>query len=81
MFVCLECGNIFHDFVQWQEKHGLDTPPYESHSGSPCCHGAYVPAYKCNCCHEYINTDTYVEINGDKYCEECFTIKNIGDIY
>ena len=79
MFVCLECGNVFDEdeIVYWTERHGLEYGG-ESWSGSPCCKGSYVDAYKCDCCGEWI-TDTYVEIDDQRYCEDCFTIRNISD--
>lgn len=80
MFVCLECGNVFEEPQYWEETHGLDHGPYEAFSGCPDCAGAYVEAYECDCCGEVINTDTYVEIEDQKYCEHCFTIKRLEDI-
>ena len=80
MFVCLECGNVFEEPQHWKETHGLDYGSYESFSGCPDCAGAYVEAYYCDCCGEVINTSTYVEIEGDKYCANCFTVKNLEDI-
>lgn len=80
--VCLYCGNIFDEdeLAYWEEKHGLSYGPYEQWVGSPCCHDNYVEAYRCDCCGEYINTETYVEIGDKKYCEDCFTIKNLEEI-
>ena len=79
--VCLYCGNVFDEdeLVSWEETHGLDVGPYEQWAGSPCCREAYVQAYICDECGEYINTETYVEIGDKKYCESCFVIKNLGD--
>lgn len=79
LFVCLECGKIFEQPVDYVEKHGLDTPPYEEFSGSPCCAGAYTEAHKCDCCGEWI-VSSYVKINdGERYCEDCFSIKELDD--
>ena len=78
MFVCLECGLTFDEPECWEERHGLDTPPYEYLSGCPNCRGAFTEAYRCDCCGEWI-TDTYVEIDDQRYCEDCFTIRNISD--
>ena len=81
-YVCLECGEIFdEDEVDvWEETHGLDYGPYESRSGCPCCGGAYVKAHRCDSCGEYINTETYVEVDDKLYCENCFTIRRLEDI-
>lgn len=80
MFVCLECGETFNELVAWEERHGLDTPPYEKLSGSPCCYGAYAEAFRCNCCGDWITTEEYVKTKyGDRFCEECFTLVKLGE--
>ena len=81
MLVCLDCYRTFNEdeIADWYETHGLDSPPYEHFSGCPYCHGAYAETHRCDCCGEWIDTDTYVEIGDEKYCENCFTIKNIGE--
>lgn len=82
MFICCDCGSSFHEPVQWEERHGLDTPPYEQLSGSPCCHGAYVKAFRCSCCDEWITTEDYIKTNdGERYCEDCFQHMKLGDEY
>ena len=80
-YVCLACGEVFDedDIESWIEYHGLDYGG-ESWSGSPCCQEDYVDAYECDCCGEYITSDTYVEIEDKRYCENCFTINNLKDI-
>ena len=77
MYICLECGQVFDKPDHWVEKHGLHCPPYEEWSGCPYCRGAFTEAYRCDCCGEWINTETYVEIGDEKYCEDCFEIKNL----
>lgn len=77
MLVCLECHAIFEEAEQWVERHGLDTPPYEVTYGCPYCGGAYVEAYKCDNCDEWITGD-YIKINCDRYCEECYTVYELG---
>lgn len=79
MFVCLECGSLFSEPKHWSETHGLDTPPYEECSGSPCCSGAYIEAYTCSYCGDYITTENYVKIDCDRYCENCYNIYELGD--
>ena len=79
LFVCLECGKIFDEPKNYVEKHGLDTPPYEEFSGSPCCAGAYTEAHRCDCCGEWI-TDRYVKLKSEeRFCEDCFSIKELED--
>jgi hypothetical protein len=79
MFVCLGCGGIFSEPKHWYETHGLSTPPYEEFSGSPCCSDAYTEAYTCSHCGDYITTENYIKINGDRYCENCYNIYELGD--
>ena len=40
-YTCLDCGKTFDDPKRWEERHGLDSPPYEDFSGCPYCGGAY----------------------------------------
>ena len=76
-FVCCECGHVFSSPRKITEKHGLDTPPYETYYCCPVCGGAYVETKKCVCCN-YDITDRYVlTADGKCYCEDCFMIKNI----
>lgn len=81
-YVCLECYEIFDEdrLDTWEETHGLDCPPYEKRSGCPYCGGAYTEAHLCDACGEYINTETYVEIDDKRYCEGCFTIRHLEDL-
>lgn len=80
MLVCLDCGNVFdeEDIEYWDERHGLDYGPYEHCSGCPDCGGAYTEAIRCDGCGEWI-TNEYVEIGDERYCENCFTVKTLGD--
>lgn len=78
-YVCIECGEVFDEPIHWEEKHGLDTPPYEQWSGSPCCHGAYAEARKCDCCDEWI-TGIYIKTENDqRICENCYRVMEVGD--
>lgn len=79
MFICLDCCNVFEEPIYWEETHGLNYGPYEWFSGCPNCSGAYTKTYCCDACGEWIDTDTYIEIGDERYCEDCFTIKNLGE--
>lgn len=79
MFVCLGCGNTFIEPEYWEETHGLSSPPYEKISGSPCCGDAYAEAYRCDCCNDWITTDNYIKIGHDRYCENCYSIYELGE--
>lgn len=70
MWICLDCYQLFEDPIPWEEHHGLDTPPYEQMSGSPCCCEAYSKAYQCDCCGDWI-TDDYFKVDGKRYCKDC----------
>lgn len=79
MFVCLECGHVFPEPAYWEEKHGLDTPPYEHWSGCPKCCGGYVPTHRCDCCDEWI-VDSYIKTDdGKRYCGNCFLNYELGE--
>lgn len=78
-FVCVECGCVFQEPKQYIERHGLDTPPYEEFTGCPKCGGAYVPAKQCEYCGKNIIGE-YVKIaDGNMYCENCFSLRDISD--
>lgn len=79
MFICLDCGCVFDEPKHWIETHGLDSPPYEEWDGCPSCGGAYAETHKCDGCNDWL-CGTYAETkNGNKYCERCFIIKEIGE--
>lgn len=80
MFVCTECQEVFEEPIYWEERHGLDSPPYERFSGCPHCKGSYTEAHRCACCGDWITTETYVKTEDDKrYCEDCIYIEHLGD--
>lgn len=70
MYKCENCGHLFEGGEQavWEERHGLDTPPYEQWSGCPICKGGYEEVRQCQECDEWHTED---EIYGDKWCEKC----------
>ena len=49
------CGNLFEEGEQavWEERHGLDSPPYEKLSGCPVCKGDYEEVHQCKECGEW----------------------------
>lgn len=38
-FFCKECGKFFDEVRNYEERHGLDCPPYESVAVCPYCNG------------------------------------------
>jgi formylmethanofuran dehydrogenase subunit E len=80
MFLCLDCNGLFEEAQQYREMHGLDSPPYETLDGCPYCSGAYVETIQCDVCGNYI-TGQYVVVDGTQFiCDECYVIKDVGDL-
>ena len=82
MLVCLSCGNTFEEPKSWTEDRGecFGFPAYEHLVGSPCCLGDYTETYKCDGCGEWITSEKYVKTkNGDRLCENCFVLMELGD--
>ena len=69
MYKCTECGNLFEEGEQatWEERHGLDSPPYEKFSGCPVCRGGYEEVYQCEECGDWHSDDELYE----GWCEKC----------
>lgn len=79
MYICLDCFRCFDEPQYWKETHGLDSPPYEQMSGCQFCGGAYVEAYECDCCGEWIRGDYIKTDNGERYCENCIRHYALGE--
>ena len=69
MYKCTECGNLFEEGEQatWEERHGLDSPPYEKWSGCPICKGDYEEVHQCKKCRDW-HTENELY---DGWCEKC----------
>ena len=69
MYRCESCGHLFEEGEQavLEEKHGLDTPPYEQWSGCPLCHDDYEEVHQCNECGDWHTDDELY----DGWCEKC----------
>ena len=69
MYRCENCGHLFEEGEQavWEERHGLDTPPYEKWSGCPICKGGYEEVHQCQECEEWHTEDELY----DGWCEKC----------
>ena len=79
MLICLDCGCVFDEPKHWIETHGLGSPPYEEWDGCPSCGGAYAETYQCDGCNDWL-CGTYAETkNGNKYCENCYEIREVGE--
>lgn len=79
IFICLECGHIFDEPKICTEKHGLDSPPYETYSACPYCEGTFTKAHECDSCGEWI-VGSYIKLNsGERICEDCHTTYELGE--
>lgn len=69
MFKCCDCGHLFEEGEQavWEERHGLDTPPYEKWDGCPLCRGGYEEVHQCQECYEWHTEDELYS----GWCEKC----------
>ena len=69
MYKCENCGHLFEEGEQavWEERHGLDTPPYEKFSGCPICKSGYEEVHQCKECGEWYTEDELY----DGWCEKC----------
>ena len=77
MFICLDCGHIFGDFDEREGAHELGI----HWVGCPVCGGKCAETTKCDWCGEYI-TGNYVELaDGTILCSDCYTEKDIADIF
>lgn len=78
-FICIECGQLFDNPKHYVERHGLDIGSFEEWDGCPCCGGNYAEAYQCDECREWIR-GTYVKTTGgQRICEKCYIVMEIGD--
>ena len=83
MYRCCECGNLFEEGEQavWEERHGLDSPPYETRSGCPVCKGDYEEVHQCKDCGDWHSENELYDgwcanclretINYDTFFEDC----------
>lgn len=51
MYICRECEKTFEEPEVYEERHGLDYPPYEKWTVCPHCHEAnFCEAQECKRC-------------------------------
>lgn len=73
MYVCLGCYSTFENPLEYKEDHG------ETFYICPNCEDTdFKETFMCDCCGEYVNGE-YVEIDQNKYCENCFLVKDIAN--
>lgn len=80
MYVCLDCQKTFETPKYWMDRHGLDSPPYETWRGCPYCGGwSYINTIICDCCGEEVG-ESYIKTADNRiYCEECYVIYELGE--
>ena len=79
MYTCLNCGRIFEEPKCYVERHGLNSPPYETFLVCPYCGGDFAEARKCDCCDDWI-VGTYVKTDNDeRFCDGCYRMMTLGD--
>lgn len=69
MYRCENCSHLFEEGEQavWEERHGLDTSPYEKWDGCPICKGGYEEVHQCQECDEWHTEDELYS----GWCEKC----------
>ena len=81
MYICKECGDIFDaPAVEYNERlEHFGIPCVEEVVVSPCCKADYKEAKKCVVCEEYIIGKYVSVIDGQKICENCYSVCHILD--
>lgn len=86
MYVCIECGLKFENPLQLEEKHNLNSPPFESISVCPRCKTTNFKSEAvryCRCCGVRLSStkadycSDRCETNGKKLWQKEFAHKNI----
>ena len=79
MYLCVNCGELFEEPVQYVETHGFSSPPYETFYGCPSCCEPFVETVRCDECGEWV-TGEYIKLNnGYIICSNCYTLRDIVD--
>ena len=66
---CCDCESEFSELKIYTERHGLDSPPYETWEGCPNCGSTdWEESSYCNNCYE----DKFeMSDEQDDFCEDC----------
>lgn len=80
MYACTECGNLFEAPTCAVDQHGLDSPPYEESEACPVCfESAFIEAFECTECGEYI-AGRYIRTEaGLNICDDCYVGRHITE--
>lgn len=80
-YVCLECETEVDELEKYEERHGVDTLPFEECHVCPSCGSMYVlPAVYCDLCQRAILDEYIITINDQNICENCYTKRHIDDL-
>ena len=78
VWICLDCKETFEEPAKIEERHGFDYGPFEVFYTCPFCGESFATAYQCAACGEII-TDSYIKIDHDRYCSNCYSCYDLGD--
>ena len=67
MYICLECGEEFSNPKTTEDNHGVPFLLKVKHRVSPCCHGAFAEAIRCDRCGNLIAAGA----DAHGYCRKC----------
>ena len=71
MYICNNCMAVFSRPDTIQEKHGLDSPPYETVPVCPTCHDPDIAeAMECEDCGCWVPS-FFETKSGHVYCKDC----------
>ena len=79
-FTCLECEHEFDVPKLIEERHGMDTAPFETINVCPnCLSEYYVPSTYCDLCGRAILDEYIITLDDENICENCYIKRNIHD--
>ena len=80
MLICRDCELVFDKPMISVEKHGLDSPPYETFEVCPHCRSTDIhEAHQCDACGEWIRDDYIETENGMRFCNDCYVRRSVDD--
>jgi len=78
-YTCKDCHTHFTEPTKYTDKHGFNSPPYDTKYGCPICEGDYAFAIECDECGRRM-TGEYIKTNsGQRVCEDCYIEYEFGE--
>lgn len=78
-YICLSCHQLFDEPYEYEERHGLESGPFEHWSVSPCCHDGYEEASEwreCDRCGAWhpkcLSAQSNSPFSNEMLCPDCF---------